>query len=117
MPVTDPPLHYRLFRCVVVLTLGSLTGCEWAGPAGSPPPEVRRDGSAKDSAVLMFAGDIMLDDRPGECIKHGGDPFQLFAGILKSADVTIGNLECVISGKELDVPAASAGAAGAETAL
>ena len=97
MAVTDPPLHYRLFRCVVVLTLGSLTGCEWAKPAGSPPPEVRRDGSAKDGAVLMFAGDIMLDDRPGECIKHGGDPFQPFAGILKSADVTIGNLECVIS--------------------
>ena len=55
-------------------------------------------------AVLMFAGDIMLDDRPGQCIAKGIDPFTDFAPILKEADLTIGNLECVVSTKGIAIP-------------
>ena len=54
---------------------------------------------ASDSAVLVFAGDIMLADLPGKAIEKGVDPFRDFAPILKSADATIGNLECVVSTK------------------
>lgn len=71
-----------------------------AGAAGTDP----RDASSTGSAVLMFAGDIMLADRPGECIARGVDPFRPFADILKAADKCIGNLECVISTKGTPIP-------------
>ncbi len=58
-----------------------------------------KEAAVSGGAVLMFAGDIMLADGPGECIARGVDPFQPFAGILRSADACIGNLECVISTK------------------
>lgn len=58
-----------------------------------------KNGGAEESAVLVFAGDIMLADRPGECIAKGADPFRHFADVLKAADVTVGNLECVVSTK------------------
>ena len=45
---------------------------------------------------IVFVGDIMLDDLPGKYIKDGHDPFASFASLFKSADLTIGNLECVI---------------------
>jgi poly-gamma-glutamate synthesis protein (capsule biosynthesis protein) len=45
---------------------------------------------------MVFVGDIMLDDLPGKYIKSGKDPFKNFAPILKRADITIGNLECVV---------------------
>jgi poly-gamma-glutamate synthesis protein (capsule biosynthesis protein) len=51
------------------------------------------------SAVLLFAGDIMLAEKVGETIARGVDPFQYVAPVLKTADVTIGNLECVVSTK------------------
>jgi poly-gamma-glutamate capsule biosynthesis protein CapA/YwtB (metallophosphatase superfamily) len=46
---------------------------------------------------LVFVGDIMLADSPGKVIKRGEDPFAPFAAILKSADIRIGNLECVVA--------------------
>ena len=52
-----------------------------------------------DTAVLVFVGDIMLADRPGECIARGMDPFKEFASILLASDASIGNLECVVSTK------------------
>jgi len=52
-----------------------------------------------DTAGLVFVGDIMLADRPGQCIARGMDPFNEFAGILKASDASIGNLECVASTK------------------
>lgn len=45
---------------------------------------------------MLFVGDIMLDDLPGKYIKSGKDPFKNFAPLLKQADITIGNLECVV---------------------
>ena len=46
---------------------------------------------------LIFAGDIMLDDGPGQFISQGGDPLVPFANILKAADYRIANLECPIA--------------------
>lgn len=45
---------------------------------------------------MVFVGDIMLDDLPGKYIKAGKDPFQGFAPLFHQADITIGNLECVV---------------------
>jgi poly-gamma-glutamate synthesis protein (capsule biosynthesis protein) len=46
---------------------------------------------------LVFAGDTVLDDAPGEWIARGGDPFAAFAGVFAQADVRIANLECVVA--------------------
>jgi poly-gamma-glutamate capsule biosynthesis protein CapA/YwtB (metallophosphatase superfamily) len=46
---------------------------------------------------MVFVGDIMLDDLPGEAVARGVDPFAEFAEIFRSADITIGNLECVVA--------------------
>jgi len=53
---------------------------------------------------LVFVGDILLDDGPGQLIASGGDPFAPFAAELHEADFTIGNLECAIAtdGKAVD---------------
>lgn len=52
---------------------------------------------AQDQDIkLVFVGDIMLDGLPGKLIKAGKDPFENFAAIFKRADITIGNLECVV---------------------
>lgn len=45
---------------------------------------------------MVFVGDIMLDDLPGKYIKSGKNPFKNFAPVLQKADITIGNLECVV---------------------
>jgi poly-gamma-glutamate synthesis protein (capsule biosynthesis protein) len=47
--------------------------------------------------TLVFAGDIMLADRPGQTIAAGGDPLAPFAGILAQADYRIANLECPVA--------------------
>lgn len=49
------------------------------------------------SVTLVFAGDILLDSLPGKAIEQGRDPFAPFARILDSADLRIGNLECVVA--------------------
>lgn len=48
---------------------------------------------------MVFVGDIMLDDLPGKYVKSGKDPFKSFAPLFKQADITIGNLECVVGTK------------------
>jgi len=63
--------------------------------------------AAKDETVrIVFAGDIMLDCLPGEDIAKGKDPFADFAELLDGADLSIGNLECVVatSGKAVAKP-------------
>ena len=63
-------------------------------------------GSAAKDIHLVFVGDVMLADTPGKLIRAGKDPFRHVADELRSADLTIGNLECVISakGKAIDKP-------------
>jgi poly-gamma-glutamate synthesis protein (capsule biosynthesis protein) len=46
---------------------------------------------------MVFVGDVMLADGPGRLIRSGKDPFRHVAAALKDADITIGNLECVIA--------------------
>jgi poly-gamma-glutamate synthesis protein (capsule biosynthesis protein) len=50
-----------------------------------------------DPVRLVFVGDIMLDDGPGQVIAAGRDPLAYFAAPLADADYTIGNLECPIA--------------------
>jgi len=50
-----------------------------------------------DDFELIYAGDIMLADLPGKAIAKGIDPFAEFADLLRGADATIGNLECVVA--------------------
>jgi poly-gamma-glutamate capsule biosynthesis protein CapA/YwtB (metallophosphatase superfamily) len=56
---------------------------------------------------IAFVGDIMLDDGPGKYVKKGHDPFAPFASLLNTADIRVGNLECVIAtlgSAEVDKP-------------
>jgi len=46
---------------------------------------------------LVFAGDTVLDDSPGDLIARGGDPFADFAAVFADADIRIANLECVVA--------------------
>jgi poly-gamma-glutamate capsule biosynthesis protein CapA/YwtB (metallophosphatase superfamily) len=42
-------------------------------------------------------GDIMLEGGPMRAMQRGQDPFASFAPLFKSADVRVGNLECVVA--------------------
>lgn len=57
---------------------------------------------------LILVGDIMIahDEEPGKIIERGVDPFEPFAKHFQAADLTIGNLECVVAdgGKEVRKP-------------
>ena len=52
---------------------------------------------AKASVSLIFAGDTVLDDAPGDLIAKGGDPFAGLASVFAAADIRLLNLECVIA--------------------
>lgn len=54
---------------------------------------------ADEPIKMVFVGDVMLDELPGERIAKGVDPFAEFASIFKSADLTIANLECAVGYK------------------
>ncbi len=61
-------------------------------------------GAAADPAdpadiTMAFVGDLMLADGPGKLIRAGKDPFIHVAPLLKGVDLSIGNLECVVSTK------------------
>ena len=51
------------------------------------------------SVSLVFAGDIVLDGGPGKVVEKGHDPFAAFASVFSSADIRVGNLECVVATK------------------
>ncbi len=53
--------------------------------------------ASSGDASLIFVGDIMVAETPGELIARGEDPFQPFAALLSLHDVRIGNLECVVA--------------------
>lgn len=55
---------------------------------------------------IVFAGDVMLDTLPGEDIAQGRDPFADFSGVFGGADISVGNLECVVAtkGRPADKP-------------
>jgi formylglycine-generating enzyme required for sulfatase activity len=45
---------------------------------------------------ILFVGDVMLDNGPGNVVANGKDPFERCSHLLHDADLTIGNLECVL---------------------
>ncbi len=53
--------------------------------------------SSRNEVRLVFVGDVMLADGPGKFIADGGDPFAEFADLFDSADLVVGNLECVVA--------------------
>jgi poly-gamma-glutamate capsule biosynthesis protein CapA/YwtB (metallophosphatase superfamily) len=46
---------------------------------------------------LVFVGDVMLDDGPGNVVAAGRDPLAPFAALLADADYRIANLECPLA--------------------
>jgi poly-gamma-glutamate synthesis protein (capsule biosynthesis protein) len=80
-----------LATCVVLLVVGI-----WATvPADNSE---RKDPTGTSKQVRMtFVGDIMLDRDPGKAMLAGRDPFEGVADLLKDADLTVGNLECVVA--------------------
>jgi len=52
---------------------------------------------AEREVSIVFVGDVMVAERPGELIAHGDDPFRAFAPLLDAHDLRIGNLECVVA--------------------
>jgi poly-gamma-glutamate capsule biosynthesis protein CapA/YwtB (metallophosphatase superfamily) len=55
---------------------------------------------------LVFVGDVMLDEVPGQAVAQGQDPFAEFAPILDHADLAVANLECAVTdgGEAVDKP-------------
>lgn len=53
----------------------------------------------QDTVSMIVVGDIMLAGPPSQMMEKGLDPFKYFAPMFKTADVRIGNLECVVSDK------------------
>lgn len=53
---------------------------------------------------MVFVGDIMLADTPGKVIRSGRNPFAPMAPQLDSADIRVGNLECVVTTTGTAVP-------------
>ena len=81
----------RLLNTTLALCLA--TGASaWAQLAPVQPAK-----GAQGAVSLVFVGDIMLDDTPGKVVKRGEDPFAPFARELGSADIRVGNLECVVA--------------------
>lgn len=86
--------HYRKIR---IKLLGTPQAIE-ADQKQSVAPETLDPVVATPADIqLIYAGDIMLDDLPGQAIAKGLDPFQEFAELFQSAQATIGNLECVVA--------------------
>lgn len=53
--------------------------------------------SDESTVRLVMVGDVMLDDGPGKVLASGRDPLAAFAPYFKAADLSIANLECVVS--------------------
>jgi poly-gamma-glutamate synthesis protein (capsule biosynthesis protein) len=58
-----------------------------APPAFAAPGEVD----------MVFVGDVMVAEIPGQLIAKGEDPFEPFNALLQRHDLRIGNLECVVA--------------------
>ncbi len=76
-------------RALFATAVALLTSIGCSRTAISTPPP--------DTVELVFVGDIMLDEIPGEVIDRGDDPFLGFAEVFHRADVVVGNLECVVA--------------------
>jgi poly-gamma-glutamate synthesis protein (capsule biosynthesis protein) len=57
------------------------------------PPALAADGQVD----MVFVGDVMVAEIPGQLIARGIDPFDPFNDLLQRHDLRIGNLECVVA--------------------
>lgn len=87
------------YRKIRIKSLGTPEAIEADREQAVPPETLDAVAPTSQDFQLLYAGDIMLDDLPGKAIARGVDPFQEFAELLRSADATIGNLECVVATK------------------
>ena len=51
----------------------------------------------REEVSIVFVGDVMVAETPGQLIASDVDPFLPFQSILQSHDIRIGNLECVVA--------------------
>ncbi len=86
-------LQCRCLLAFLLLPLAfNITGCAHPAPHPTPPPP-------QHLPVIIFAGDILLAGRAERLIETKG-PASLFAnvrGVLREADLAVGNLECSLS--------------------
>lgn len=75
-------------------------------PLDEPVETAPGDAASLGQVSLLFVGDIMLTRIPGDHVAMGEDPFAGVADLLTGADLTIGNLECVIATVGEKVPKA-----------
>jgi poly-gamma-glutamate synthesis protein (capsule biosynthesis protein) len=73
---------------LVAAGAASMAGATAATPDSSP---------ADPTVSIVFVGDVMLAETPGQRIRQGHDPFAPFARLLDQADVRVANLECVVA--------------------
>ena len=57
------------------------------------PPAIAANGEVG----IVFVGDVMVAEVPGQIIAKGVDPFEPFNALLQKHDLRIGNLECVVA--------------------
>lgn len=81
-------LQWRQLTSIALVLFAAMPCALWVGPS-----------QADESIKMVFVGDVMLDELPGERIAKGLDPFAEFAALFKSADLTIANLECAVGYK------------------
>lgn len=74
-------------------------------PTPTPPPQ-EPSVSAPPTITVIAVGDLVFDSAPGRLVKAQGGkaPFTAVAKVLRSADVTVGNLECALSKRGRAVP-------------
>lgn len=53
--------------------------------------------AARGEVAIVFVGDVMVAEIPGQIIAKGVDPFEPFNALLQKHDLRIGNLECVVA--------------------
>jgi len=76
---------------------GAAAGQDGSGTGDSPGDGAGAPGEGSPGVTITFVGDIMLARRPGEYLAMGEDPFAGVADVLTRSDLTVGNLECVVS--------------------
>ena len=81
----------RLALCILIMAASAVTAC--LGSAAAAEVAKGKDGAVR----IVFGGDVMLDCGPG----HAGIPrrrsVRRLAPILKTADIAVCNLECVVA--------------------
>jgi poly-gamma-glutamate capsule biosynthesis protein CapA/YwtB (metallophosphatase superfamily) len=71
----------KIFLCSLLLLLSQIMHAEEA------------------DITMLFVGDVMLAEKPGQLIAQGRDPFRYVQSFFRAADIRIGNLECAVSHK------------------